>query len=400
MTRCRLVLLSVVVGASCLGCGAPPTDAAAPPHPGALAVAESATATVPPEPSLPDCAGGEVVGASAQIADEGVGAPAEEAAREILRLLGPSIADLPLDALRPEDGAETLWTVRSDDGQRVLAEVELFAMTAGGYVGQSATACVLGSPELHDPQVVGDGPTIPEEEAYTFAAIATDEASLAAEWARFGLAGAVPRVDLERQVALFAGFGESGSCPFVYGGVEIDIAGGRAGLMAADAPPRDCTSDYNPRTLVVAVDRELLPAGPFHLRVDRDWHTLSVRSAAVPPEPPADDDDATGFGLVVAPAPVDGLLTAEVENRRPTDPVVAHRRVRLDRWTGHHWQPATPPDVSSPTPEPLTVGPGERGTLLTIDLAPLALAPGWYRLTGGGDFADWPRATVELLPTG
>lgn len=90
----------------------------------------------------------------------------------------------------------------------------------------------------------------------------------------------------------------------------------------------------------------------------------------------------------------------EVENRRPTDPIVIFPRVRLDCWTGTHWQPAFPPDIAVPDLEPLSVQPGARDVLLRADLAPLGLAPGWFRVKDGEGDDPSRRRTVELLPAG
>lgn len=286
----------------------------------------------------------------AEIVDEGVGAPAAEAANQLLRTLAPAAGGLPPGTPRAEDGSETAWAVRSEDGLRLLAEVELHAMTAGGYVGARATVCVQDPPTAAAPRVVGDGRTIPEEEGFTYAGIAVDDASLAAQWSRFGLDGAPPPLDLERHVALFAGFGESSSCPFVYGALTIDVPGGAVRLLPAAAGPRDCFSDYNGWTLVIAVDRGRLPGEPFRFEVHREWSTLVVDPVAVPPEEPSGADAAGEVGLVVAPVPVDGTLTVGVENRRPTDPVTTFPRVRLDRWTGTHWEPARPPNLTAAGP--------------------------------------------------
>lgn len=334
----------------------------------------------------------------AEIVDEGVGAPAAEAANQLLRTLAPAAGGLPPGTLRAEDGSETAWAVRSEDGLRLLAEVELHAMTAGGYAGARATVCVQDPPTAAAPRVVGDGRTIPEEEGFTYAGIAVDDASLAAQWSRFGLDGAPPPLDLERHVALFAGFGESSSCPFVYGALTIDAPATTARLLPAAAGPRDCSSDYNGRTLVIAVDRGQLPAGLLRLEVQREWSTLVVDPVPVPPEEPSGADAVGEVGLVVAAVPVDGTLTVEIENRRPTDPITTFPRVRLDRWTGTHWETARPPNLTAADPEPLTVVAGAQGQLLRADLAPLGLSPGWYRVAAGeGNDPAW-RRTVELLP--
>ena len=129
-------------------------------------------------------------------------------------------------------------------------------------VGIAATSCRTSRGEEIPARLVVDQPVAPivHDPLPGSAVIVADRAELDRQWKRFGLGGTPPGIDFEKEVVMLVGFGESGSCPYEYEGVRIerDIP---ALALALDHPGGGCTSDYNPRTIGVALRREDLPTG-------------------------------------------------------------------------------------------------------------------------------------------
>lgn len=89
-------------------------------------------------------------------------------------------------------------------------------------------------------------------------------------WAALGGTAAPPEVDFEGRVVIALEIGYSGSCPRT----RLDAVEFEAGAVRLEintiTEEMGCTDDYNPRTYLVALDRDRLPAPPF--TVERlDW---------------------------------------------------------------------------------------------------------------------------------
>lgn len=88
-------------------------------------------------------------------------------------------------------------------------------------------------------------------------------------WEDLGGAGAPPEVDFETQIVVGLEIGFSGSCPQTrLDGVEVgpDAVGFEINTVTEEMA---CTDDYNPRTYLIALDRDRLPKPPFTIgRVD------------------------------------------------------------------------------------------------------------------------------------
>lgn len=104
---------------------------------------------------------------------------------------------------------------------------------------------------------------------------------------RPGLYGSLDDVDFERQAVAVWSAGGSSSCPPWLAHVETDAAGTvrlETDDASGDAP---CTDDYSPYRMLLALDRELLPA-PEALpaeNVDADGLPPGVLVTAYPAEP-------------------------------------------------------------------------------------------------------------------
>lgn len=104
-------------------------------------------------------------------------------------------------------------------------------------------------------------------ESYTVR-LAADAAELAALWDTVGMPGSPPEVDFGQ--ALVASFvqGIGSSCPELRLDA-IEVAGDAVFPRLSDPfQPRACTADLvGGQAFVVALDRELVPAGPFRVRL-------------------------------------------------------------------------------------------------------------------------------------
>jgi hypothetical protein len=254
--------------------------------------------------------------------------------------------------------------------------------------------------------VVVDQPTIPDEEAYEFAAVAPNGSELARQWRRFRLAGKPPDVDLESHVVLLVGFGESGSCPYEHSGVLVERAAGLVSLIEAGSVERACTDDYNPRTIGFAIDRRDLPDGIFRV-IPPNGAPVSVAAAPVRAAPQEEPDVISAaisdVRVTLDPDPAQSDGTLRVSIRNDGDSAVATAPpVRLDRWTGVGFEPASP-DALTANGDVVVVRPGAQMLLLSADLAGYGLGPGWYRVTvdldvtTGGFGRLLVRRAVELI---
>ncbi|HEX9889880.1 MAG TPA: hypothetical protein VGA69_10410 [Nitriliruptorales bacterium] len=99
--------------------------------------------------------------------------------------------------------------------------------------------------------------------------IAADPDGYARLWSDIGLAGELPAVDFDTEVVIWFGAVYSGSCPEIR--MDDVVVDHDRDLVHAEIVhlegPGVCTSDANPRAYVVAVERSVLPAGPFAIQL-------------------------------------------------------------------------------------------------------------------------------------
>ncbi len=163
-------------------------------------------------------------------------------------------------------------TSRKDAGRRLIGG-RLSALALGTVLTLAACAGPAtlgssGSPSRDGWRLLGHAPGVGE--AYRTAVATTDD-QLATLWAASALPGAAPAVDWQDEIVVWFGAVYSSSCPVRLDGVIVDGATLHADVVVPGAGPETaCTADANPHSFVVAVDRAVLPTGPFVVQLDAD----------------------------------------------------------------------------------------------------------------------------------
>ena len=128
--------------------------------------------------------------------------------------------------------------------------------------------------------------------------IATSQASYERLWADIGLSGDPVPVDFESEVAIWFGAVFGSSCPNLRLDdvvVERERALVHAEIVLVDVPA-GCTDDANPHAYLVALERSMLPSGPFAIQLGAD-----DPPAGVPEERTLVDVDLSRPGAVAGP---------------------------------------------------------------------------------------------------
>ncbi|MGI9016881.1 MAG: hypothetical protein ACR2HR_07235 [Euzebya sp.] len=235
-----------------------------------------------------------------------------------------------------------------------------------------------------DAHVYADQATLPMAEAYEHVGVATTAGQLQQQWQRFGFADVPPVIDMVQRHVLFLGFGESGSCPVVFGGIEVD---GAILRLIDDQPEQGCTDDYNPRTLAVSVAAGVLPDGYLTVDMPADAEDVTISMSGTEEPPPATADPVSAsisdVSLVPEPAraPLGTTIDVLIHNGTADDGVGTGQVVTIDRWTGYHFETLGQVFGGDGVIE---VGPQETGQLLALDTGDPEFPtgePGWFRLT-------------------
>jgi hypothetical protein len=101
--------------------------------------------------------------------------------------------------------------------------------------------------------------------------LAEEKAELQEVWERFGFEGVPPDIDWDSRIVLFAGTGESGTCPLFLNDVEFNSEHRVIVLHADTNLPEDteCTADWTPRVFVIAMNADYLGEGVLRAMFDR-----------------------------------------------------------------------------------------------------------------------------------
>ncbi|HEY6627941.1 MAG TPA: hypothetical protein VI193_03045 [Acidimicrobiia bacterium] len=181
---------------------------------------------------------------------------------------------------------------------------------------------------------------------------------LSSIWEEVGITDPMPEVDFEKQIVLVLVVGHSSSCPET----RLDDVVVEDDFVYAVIPTitdqMGCTSDWVPRTYLVAVDRDRLPSPPFRLSAISEYGSEVLVSADLR-------------------LPGSGLAEGEI-------------------------QPTSPERLRQVTPLPFWIETGIPWTL-TIDPACGANYLGeingvhWHRSDGSGMPEEWKAAAVDGL---
>jgi hypothetical protein len=262
-----------------------------------------------------------------------------------------------------------------------LALCALLLISAG--CGPEPTRPIGDSAGL-DARVYADEATLPTADAYEHIGVATTPGELQQQWQRFGFADVPPVIDLEERDVLFFGFGESGSCPVVFAGIEVE---GSTVRLLDDQPAQECTDDYNRRTIAVSLVKGVLPEGYLTVDMPADAEDVTISLSSVEEPPPATSDPVSApvsdVVLVAQPerAPIGTAVDILIRNDTADDRVATGQVVTIDRWTGHHFETLGQVTGSEGVVE---VGPQATGELLQLDTGGPEFPtgePGWLRLT-------------------
>jgi hypothetical protein len=150
----------------------------------------------------------------------------------------------------------------------------------GTRTGWVATADTDGTPWLASIPPEGDGwrllgQATAGEASTVGVAISADE--LAGLWGDAGIQDPAPAIDFDHEVVVRYTHAVSGTCPeigLVGIGVDRDAAVVYSVVVRPSSPlfeGRACTTDAHPHSFVVAVDRNRLPSGEVHFRLERGF---------------------------------------------------------------------------------------------------------------------------------
>ena len=99
------------------------------------------------------------------------------------------------------------------------------------------------------------------------AVLTTKTRSLRRTWRQFEMPGYPPRVDFDRHQVLFAGTGESSTCPQEFRRLER-VEGKRLVKVHVNYIwGSACTDDWVPRTFVIGAGKKHFPRGEFDVRI-------------------------------------------------------------------------------------------------------------------------------------
>lgn len=173
--------------------------------------------------------------------------------------------------------------------------------------------------------------------------VATTDEQLARLWAESGLPGDVPTVDWRAEIVVSFPADWSTSCPIRLDDVEVtDTTLYPRIVLPGQVPGGPCTLDLRSHSYVVAVERSLLPRGPFVVTMGDPSSGYPGAGTTVGVDLSAPGASATDAQVAPDPAPpADAEVPAVVVDGHPTMPPSGARYV----W---HPRPACPGVVIGP----------------------------------------------------
>ena len=216
-------------------------------------------------------------------------------------------------------------------------------------------------PEPGPQPQTGDGWRLLADEQTGFpyrTGFASDLQDLEALWREAGITAPLPDVDFESEVVIWFGAVYGSSCPNLRMD-EVVIDEGLVYPVIVDVDgPQPCTDDANPRAFLVAVDRDVLPADGFVIRLQADE-----------PPPGVLDQQTFVHGDVTVPGSYVAGVRGELPGEEPGPPHVEYGGVIepgypwsynlhvhcgiewLGELNGVQWQMENPPDGIDYIPE-------------------------------------------------
>lgn len=222
--------------------------------------------------------------------------------------------------------------------------------------------------------------------------VATNPAQFATAWdlalrsADGGLqpGAPLPDVDFETEVVVLGHQLESGSCRELLTGVTVENGRVRVDLQVSDEQVA-CTSDGNPLTWAVAVERSVLPPAPFtiqgpaSLTIEADLRSpgavvdgaATVARPAGQPDLPGFEQDPRGPGVITdpTPVPIDSIFpyVAETGFSSVLD-VPVSCLAAMGPINGFVWEPAPDAPLAPPDEWLAAVDPSEPDERIPLEL--------------------------------
>ncbi|MDQ3357265.1 MAG: hypothetical protein M3520_00010 [Actinomycetota bacterium] len=213
--------------------------------------------------------------AEQEFPDEGVAVVAVPHSRQELDALQEQV----VAAMEAEDAS---WAGIGSDVARGRVSVDLGFATPEA---ESVLAQFSGEPLCVDArpadEMVPEGPQPTAGESWRLlgeqdgagepyrTGIATTPEQLESLWAESGLAGGIPEVDFESEIAIWFGAVYGSGCPVRMDDV-VAAEGTVHGQFVLPGSTGACNDDANAHAYVVALDRGALPEGPFRVQLDAD----------------------------------------------------------------------------------------------------------------------------------
>ena len=146
--------------------------------------------------------------------------------------------------------------------------VLLLVATAAWHIAGSASGLAAGASGGGGPgALLASARGYPDGElGNEIAVLATKRRSMRRTWRQFEMPGRPLFVNFDRYAVLFAGTGESGSCPEEFRRLER-VEGRRLVKVHVYVNwGSACTDDWNPRSFVIAARKKHFPRGEFDVR--------------------------------------------------------------------------------------------------------------------------------------
>lgn len=228
--------------------------------------------------------------------DEGIVAVHVPNTLQELERVGERVAELELDGITGWSPSVQYGVVTIDVGYLTDDRLEALQPLADEPI------CVSGQPES---EMVPDGDQPTQGQGWRLlgedltgepyrTGVATTDDQYDALWADAGLAADRPGVDFETEIVVWFGAVYGTGCPVRLDGIAVQDDGPYLHAeIVLPGNPGACNDDANPHAFVLAVQREMLPQGPFAVQLN-----ASEPPPGVPQERTVIDADLSEPGAI------------------------------------------------------------------------------------------------------